>query len=177
MCTKLDGEIPLITDNRHGFSTQEEDLSKESMKVFRQLNTELYGIPTSNNSAEGCFISENRAVFWLAGKRYAILFQPTLIDQSIAFRKPDGETWFNPYDPSTDMSNYVATGPPSAKCSYLFGGRVETLACESKFACGYCYLPKNKLVYMKGLCAEDIENLYDTEYYIHGTRDGRPYFK
>jgi hypothetical protein len=59
----------------------------------------------------------------------------------------------------------------------MFGPTNKGSACASKYPCGYCHLPPGKTLYMKGLCAHDIESFYDVEYYVHGSLNGRPYLR
>ena len=66
---------------------------------------------------------------------------------------------------------------PDMNCAYVFGDRVEAFQCDAEFPCGFCTLPQNRIFYLKGLCSDDIQNLYDVEYYVHEVKNRRPYFR
>ena len=94
-----------------------------------------------------------------------------------------GDDWFNDWtNPFDNMSKLPNLNPKVTqsyqKCVYNLGGKVVYTSCKTnKFPCGICKVPKGKLLYMKGLCEEDIEKLYDTQYYMDGAKNNRPYFK
>jgi hypothetical protein len=147
----MDGKLPIVNDvsisNPH-----ENNTHAEGSRVFYSLNE-------SSPDTEKCFLGNGRVIFWLG-----------------QFRSSNG-SWSNPYNPAMNFDHFHANSPPSFKCTYMFGPRAEAASCDSKFPCGYCLLPPGKTLYMKGLCAGDIESLYDVQYYLHGSFNGRPYLR
>ena len=90
-------------------------------------------------------------------------------------RNPLG-TWYNPYVQNQTMllSN---VRDRSLNCLLIVSDRAEDASCNSMFLCGVCIIPEDKVYYLKGLCEQDIKNLYDVKYYIHGIKNRRPYFR
>ena len=62
-------------------------------------------------------------------------------------------------------------------CAYNIDGRMEPSNCNNKYPCGICKVSSEAILYMKGLCPDDVRLLYDLEYYVHGVRDRRPVFQ
>ena len=87
--------------------------------------------------------------------------------------------WINPFDKSKLPYLNPKVTQSYQKCVYALGGKssVYTSCKTNKFPCGICKVPKGKLLYMKGLCKEDIDKLYDIQYYMDGAKNNRPYFK
>ena len=54
---------------------------------------------------------------------------------------------------------------------------MEPSNCKNKYPCGICKVSSEAILYMKGLCPDDVRLLYDLEYYVHGVRDRRPVFQ
>ena len=50
-------------------------------------------------------------------------------------------------------------------------------------ACGICDLSKitntqaGQYLKLKGICEGELWRIFDLDYYVHGTKDGRPHFK
>ena len=66
---------------------------------------------------------------------------------------------------------------PGQNCLYMFGKKAMSQSCSEDYPCGFCKLPENELFYLKGLCKDDRHILYDVQYYIHGIKNDRPYFR
>ena len=62
-------------------------------------------------------------------------------------------------------------------CTYNIDSRMEPSNCKNKYPCGICKVSRGAILYMKGLCPDDVRLLYDLEYYVHGVRDRRPVFQ
>ena len=122
---------------------------KEYFKLFNNF----YDI-----AEETCFLDESNIAIWMGNER-----------------KPFG-SWYNPYMPNQTMIfNDIADGPFG--CLTVVAERVEEMQCDSVFPCGVCNIPEDKIFYLKGLCPDDIEKLYDVKYYIHGIKNTKPYFR
>ena len=83
--------------------------------------------------------------------------------------------WINPFDKSKLPYLNPKVTQSYQKCVYALGGKssVYTSCKTNKFPCGICKVPKGKLLYMKGLCKEDIDKLYDIQYYMDGAKNIR----
>ena len=91
-------------------------------------------------------------------------------------KNPDNGKWESAYDPTGDFSKFgVVDSSLSSTCIYNYAGSPFASNCHKKFPCGICTVSESHLLYMKGLCEEDIE-LYDTVYFIYGNKNNRPYF-
>ena len=150
MCDVVQGKIPVISDN--GGSKLE--LMDLAMKTYTKLS--LLDEPSEN--LEACMVGPNKSVFWLGQK------------------KNGSSTWLNPYDSSTDFKNFTIIDS-SENCAYVFGDGIEPTACHNKFPCGVCEMEAGKLLKLKGLCKDVIGSVFDTDYYIYGTKNGRPHFR
>ena len=82
----------------------------------------------------------------------------------------------NPYKVNQTL-NLDIRNAPGQECLYMFGKKILTQDCNENYPCGICKLPENQLIYMKGLCKDDRNNLYDVQYYAHGVINDRPYFR
>ena len=61
--------------------------------------------------------------------------------------------------------------------NHISGYEPRDFPCDGRFPCGNCKLQEEKVLYLKGICAHDIENTYDNQYYVYGIRDETPYFR
>ena len=74
----------------------------------------------------------------------------------------------------TDIQNCFLI---NSKNIFVLGYKPTDFPCDATFPCGNCKLPKSKLLFLKGICANDIETLYDNQYYVFGIKNDRPYFR
>lgn len=150
MCDTLSAKLPVLNDSEanHGLT------SKLHQENFRRFEV-IYEM-TGNRK---CYINNENVIFWLANQQ-------------------SGNTsWIDPYT-GEELPDFITNDAANGLgCCYLFGIRVECSACSSKFPCGVCELPSNKLLYLKGLCKDDMQKLYDVQYYVHGVHDGLPHFR
>ena len=154
ICDKVDGQIPIINDNKDRNDT----VSKLHKDVFELIQA----LPEPDSNIDKCLLGQDRVMFWLGQRRMG--------DQG----------YVNPYDPTMNFDNFhVGLALDASDCILVFGGNVESYNCAQKFACGVCELPDQKILKMKGLCYEStqIRFLYDVDYYIYGTRNGRIYYR
>ena len=63
------------------------------------------------------------------------------------------------------------------QCQYAFGNTMEVQPCTVKFPCGICKLPEGKRLIVKGMCEKDVEDSYDFDFGIYGTKDGKALFR
>ena len=125
----------------------------------KRLNNLLcrYEMIHAKHGNKDCHINNDNIIFWLGNQKGS-----------------NSSSWIDPYT-GQELENFITSD--GLDCCYLFGIRVECTACSSKFPCGICELPQNKLLYLKGLCEDDIQGLYDVQYYVHGLHDGLPHFR
>ena len=85
--------------------------------------------------------------------------------------------WYNIYDPSDKLSDLSLTvSSENDNCVYNVGGMADPDRCSKEFPCAICSVSQDKVLYLKGLCEDDLK-LYDIEYYIYGLKNNRPYFR
>lgn len=147
MCDILRGKIPVISDNK--------GIEGLALATFNKFS--LLGEPSKNT--EACMVGSNSSVFWLGQRKLLV-----------------NSTWRDPYNASADFKNFTIIDSPE-DCAYVFGDRIEPTACHNKFPCGVCEMEAGKLLKLKGLCADVIGTVFDTDYYIYGTKNGRPHFR
>ena len=155
-CDPVGGRMPIIYDNKLVTSIQSD--TKEVMRILGRLE-DYNKCVTDKNDPNGS------VKFWLG--QY----------------KDSENQWTNPYDSSKTFENFKAPQTLS-KCVYVLGNGIFQEECSSHVACGVCNLvDKNEfgtsLIKMKGVCKDDLwsNKLYDVDYYIHGVKNGRPYFR
>ena len=84
--------------------------------------------------------------------------------------------WYNPYQQNQTFDLDIRQGP-GQNCLYMFGKIALPQGCSDNFPCGICKLPENEVLYLKGLCKDDRHIFYDVQYYVHGVKNDRPYFR
>ena len=90
-------------------------------------------------------------------------------------RNSQNGKWYNLYEPSVELPN-LEIPPTNDKCLTNVGGIPDSDECTKESPCGICAVSQDKVLYLKGLCKDDL-TLYDTEYYIFGLKNNRPYFR
>ncbi len=126
--------------------------------MAQSASEQFYNLDEPRKNIESCLLGRNRSVFWLG-----------------QHRQEDGN-WLNPYSKDTSFEQF-AIAQSKGNCAYVFGDRVEPTTCYNKFPCGVCSTPPGNLLKIKGLCTEDVEAHYDTDYYVFGTKNGYPHFR
>ena len=143
---------PIITDMDKQASRVNEDISN----AFVILNSTFPG-------HDQCFVADSsKAKFWYGIKRLST----------------DG-LWVDPRYPTQELSNLdiPISNYESNKCSYYDGNKAHSVWCDFVFPCGICQITRGTLYYLKGLCNDDMDKIYDFQYYIYGVNGQRPYFK
>ena len=169
-CDINQGLLPTLNKN-----SQSKGIHFEKTEKFIALNKTYPG-------HEKCLLSESSSLFWYGIRRNVtvrIRIQMYLIISKlfheILLQK---KMWYNPKDLSQDFSMFVLEPPgPAETCAYDFEGNPFTSSCGNNYPCGICDIPEDQLIYMKGLCKDDIASLYDVQYYVYGVHDERPRFK
>ena len=90
-------------------------------------------------------------------------------------RNSQNGKWYSLYEPSVDLPN-LEISPTNDNCLTNVGGIADSDECTKESPCGICAVSQDKVLYLKGLCKDDL-TLYDTEYYIFGLKNNRPYFR
>ena len=54
--------------------------------------------------------------------------------------------------------------------------QITHLPCN-RLNCGVCELPDEHILFMKGICQDYIESVYDVLYHVSGVKHSQPYFK
>ena len=62
-------------------------------------------------------------------------------------------------------------------CAYVIGENIKPSSCRSWYSCAQCEVPTKTVLYLKGLCPLDVEWYYDDQFYVYGTKSGRPHFR
>ena len=132
------------------------NVHKQGLKLFKAFN-ETYG------EMDKCLLSETKSVFWLGMKSVGEGVQ---------------EKWINALNPNEEFPKYKYKRQSSdQRCVYTLDGGIGHTRCTNGFPCGICTIPKGKILYMKGLCKDDISSNYDVTYYLDGLVNNRPHFK
>ena len=88
------------------------------------------------------------------------------------------QDWVEGMNPSNALPNFnPKVSFADQRCVYQKGGFMSLTQCGRTSACGVCRLPRGKILYLKGLCQDDIDNLYDMHYYFYGVKNNRPYLR
>lgn len=90
-------------------------------------------------------------------------------------RNSQNGKWYSIYEPSVELPN-LEISPTNDNCLTNVGGIADSDECTKQSPCGICAVSQDKVLYLKGLCKDDLI-LYDTEYYIFGLKNNRPYFR
>ena len=152
-CDQLAGEIPIITTSKDTQALS--GLQTKHNQIIRSLPDGTY---------DECSIGQS-SKFWLG------------------LKKDSKGVWENPYNPYSNLSNFVTT-ESSFNCIYMFDSRqIELEQCDNPMACGVCDLNKvygteaGQYLKLKGICEEELFHVYDLDYYVFGTFHSRPLFK
>ena len=54
--------------------------------------------------------------------------------------------------------------------------QITHLPCN-RLICGVCELPDEHILFMKGICQDYIDLIYDVQYHVSGVKNNQPYFK
>ena len=139
-------------------------MDKHATQINEEISDAFVALNSSFPGHDQCFVGDTlRSKFW-----YGITRLST-----------DGG-WVDPRYPTQELfpaddipiSNYEIN-----KCSYYDGNKIHSVWCDFIFPCGVCEIPRGKWYYLKGLCNNDLDKIYDFHYYIYGVSDQRPYFK
>ena len=90
-------------------------------------------------------------------------------------RNSQNGKWYSIYEPSVELPN-LEISPTNDNCLTNVGGIADSDECTKQSPCGICAVSQDKVLYLKGLCKDDL-TLYDTGYYIFGLKNNRPYFR
>ena len=161
-CNLINGIPPLIYKN-----SQENEVYNEVRDIFVSMNKTFLSGFLDKTRREGiqCFVSKTSSNlnFWLGmkwnyieRKWYSPFFKPSL--DLIEFKKEIDE-------------EYNANA-----CTYFKKNTFNHSPCQKKYPCGICKVPQEKLIYLKGLCEYGYD-IFDFQYYVHGLKNNRPYFK
>ena len=93
-------------------------------------------------------------------------------------RNPENGVWTSLYEVynETNLSNLNLKENLNANCVFNYDGEPVVSSCSYKFPCAICRVSQSHLLFLKGLCKNDLA-LYDNEFYIYGLKNNRPYFK
>ena len=102
-------------------------------------------------------------------------FDECLVNSDNSWPYSEVRVWMN----NTVSQNHMG------QLEILFGNQIKHARSskQSKIACGVCDLrptlatPQGQFLKLKGICKMDMWAVYDLNYYVHGTYDGRPVFK
>ena len=147
MCDNVGGQLPIINQIK----------SNDTSEVY---NAQLGLFKAINQDAPYCFPMDDVIAFWLGLEK-------------------NGKTWTNQYDFSEKVKLNIAK-KSNENCAKIFNRQLQTSVCEAEASCGICHVPKDKILYLKGLCSDhgnnDLKKI-DVQFYLHGLRNGRPYFR
>ena len=134
---------------------------EEIFKIFKAINDTQSSafVDYTKKSGIQCF-SDNTIDFWMGMQR-----------------NTSNLVWYNIYDSSDNFSNLnLIVQSENQNCVYNYGGNPDPERCGKKFPCGICSVSNDKVLYLKGLCHDDL-SFFDNEYYIYGLKNNRPYFR
>ena len=147
MCDILQGYLPMVLDNE---SNEPKTVHDMNFKVFDLILKEKW---------HRCFRGDGGSIaFWLGIKNL-----------------PSGN-WANVYQLNQTVNINIKKYTNNS-CLAIFGERVVPFSCDSPDICGICKLPQDMILYMKGICPTFAKRVYDIQYFIHGVKNDRPYFK
>ena len=148
MCDKLGGQLPTFNSN----GEEEYHVMEENFEIIKQM------IPY--NISDTCYVNPEKVMHWVGMNRI------------------NTPHWSNPYNLTQNFDNFKVKmyDMRDRKCAYLKGDLGASF-CHWGTLCGVCHLPSEKVIYLKGLCVDDSDKLYDIKYYVHGLENGRPYFR
>ena len=158
-CSLIDGIPPLIYK-----SSQKTKVYNEVKEIFLSINKTSPSGFLDKTRREGirCFASKTSSDvdFWSGMK----------------WNQTEGK-WYSPFKPFMGFSNIkekiIGKG---YDCGYIFENSFYNAGCKKKYPCGICKVPKDKIIYLKGLC-QDAFDVLDRKYYVYGLKNNRPYFK
>ena len=150
------GILPTVKRNQE-FSDNHEKI----FEIFKTINyTQPSGfLEKTNDHGITCFkgFSSDSIDFWMGMQR----------------NSQNGK-WYSLYEPSIELPNLEIKGWDN--CLTNVGGIPDSDYCTKESPCGICSVSQDKVLYLKGLCKDDL-TLYDNEYYIFGLKNNRPYFR
>ena len=147
--------LPTVKRN-HEFRDNHEKM----FEIFKAINyTQPSGfLEKTNDHGITCFkgYSSDSIDFWMGMQR-----------------KSEKGKWFSLYEPSVELKVEVKGWD---NCLTNEGGVPDSDPCTKERPCGICSVSPDKILYLKGLCKDDL-TLFDNEYYIFGLKNNRPYFR
>ena len=147
--------LPTVKRN-HEFPDNHEKM----FEIFKAINyTQPSGfLEKTNDHGITCFkgYSSDSIDFWMGMQR-----------------KSEKGKWFSLYEPSVELKVEVKGWD---NCLTNEGGVPDSDPCTKERPCGICSVSPDKILYLKGLCKDDL-TLFDYEYYIFGLKNNRPYFR
>ena len=156
-CHTMGALIPIINNN-----DQVPKVYDKVLNIFKQVNNTFPSAFADNTKPSGirCFSETSAIDFWFGIKR----------------NKKNGQ-WYSPYSKYTNFSNFeMKVSSESHNCLYTYAGTSYATHCTKKWPCGICKISQDHILYLKGLCIDDLD-LYDVQYYVYGIKNNRPYFK
>ena len=159
-CNLIDGIPPLIYK-----ASQKNQVYNEVKEIFLSVNKTSPSGFLDKTRREGirCFVSktDSNVDFWIGMKW-----------------NDTEKKWYSPFKPFADFSEFNEDdySEENVNCGYFFGNTFFNSPCHRKFPCGICEVPEDKLIFLKGLCADGY-NLFDMKYFVNGLKNNRPYFR
>ena len=141
------------------------DNHEEMYRIFKAVNNSQPSAFHDNTKCFGCFrcftgFSLAIIEFWMGMKR-----------------NPSSGKWHSIYDPSDELADLsIKVSSENDNCIFNVGGQADPDRCNKDFPCAICSVSQDKVLYLKGLCKDDLK-IYDIEYYIYGLKNNRPYFR
>ena len=154
-CETMDGILPM-TNNKW------QEVYNNILHVFQSVNDTFPSgfLDKTKGSGIRCFSETSAIDFWMGMKR-----------------NPNNGKWYSPYNSDLDLSNlYLKAKSNYHNCVYIYDAKPKTSSCLKVYPCGICKISVDKVLYLKGLCKDDLD-LYDEKYYVYGLKNNRPYFK
>jgi len=99
----------------------------------------------------------------------------------LSFDSTEG-LWKDVYRQSKANFSEAFTFPSSPfddySCLYSWGREeADSVVCNSRFACGICFLPPKHVLKLRGLPKEMLrDGIFDLDYYVYGLKNKRPIF-
>ena len=91
-------------------------------------------------------------------------------------RNAEKKVWYNKHT-LTELPNIgLADSGSDYNCVSIIEEVPTPLPCHKIGPCAICTVSKDKILYLKGFCKDDRE-FFDTEFYIYGLKNNRPYFR
>ena len=154
-CETMDGILPM-TNNKW------QEVYNDTLHVFQSVNDSFPSgfLDKTRETGIRCFSEISAIDFWMGMKR-----------------NPNNGKWYSPYNSDLDLSNlYLKAKSNYHNCVYIYDAKPKTSSCLKVYPCGICKISVDKVLYLKGLCKDDLD-LYDEKYYVYGLKNNRPYFK